>query len=249
MHGMILVGNYYLDPLDAYGATTGLIGPINTTSLIIDHGSAEQRPIVSMRKPGISDVVDVTTTNGPISVSIAVDDQPKEILELLLSAYAAPFAYDGEPDPQNVILIPGRWTKLPRRLLLPAEVSVAPADNQALPFSSSSDYQIDSVAGLLMATVGGAISEPTQCVVTYQNTAYTGIQYSAGAAPSRRCAILMDGKNQANGKMCRVEIDSAHLSTEGEFNPAGNEFIVTALKGVLSRVQGQDSPYRYYEYD
>lgn len=249
MHGMILVGNYYLDPLDASGATTGLIGPINTTSLIIDHGSAVQRPIISMREPGISDVVDVTTTTGPISVSIAVDDQPREILELLLSANASSISFDGMPAPQNIMMIPGRWVKLPRRLLLPAVVTVSPLSNPTVPFLVSTDFQIDSVAGLLMATVGGAITEPTQCVVTYQNTAYTGTQYSAGAAPSRSCAILMDGKNQATGKMCRVEIDSAHLSTDGEFNPAGNEFIVTALKGVLSRVSGQDSPYRYYEYD
>lgn len=248
MEGLLLVGDLYLDRFTDGGGSTGYLGPLNGVKLGITHPDPDVIERVSKMKDTFGQALDVVTMPKSAELTIAIDDQPSEILSLaMLGSVASLNQGAGTLVDAPVTLVPGRWVSLGFRNLVAAGFSVATAAVPATPLVLGTDYEVNYADGLIRAIPGGAIAAETECLVDGDYNAVTGQKITGGARPTARCRVLLSGKNMANGKTCRIEIDEAILSPAGELDLLSGEFITTELTGKMRTLAGKNGPYTFEE--
>lgn len=241
--GLLIAGDYYLNPKNDAGAPTGLIGPLNTTKMEINQPAPDEKVRVSRRAGTLGQALDTVYIGKPTEITIAVDDQPKAMLEMLFAAVSESInevgaAISAEP----VTLIKDRWVKLPDRNISSTGFSLATAAVPGTPLVLGTDYQIVYDSGMIMAlTVGAAAA----CLADYTSHGVTGIRFNGARRVSVKCQVVMDGINMVDGSQCHLEVDEAILYNSGAIDLAKGDYITTELKGKLITLEGQAEPYRY----
>ena len=248
MAGLLLAGDVYIDRLNDDGTSTGFLDPVNTTKLEITQPDPEKKERISNMKDTLGQALDVVSFPKPTEISIAIDDQPAEILAMALLGDIVDISEGaGSVTDEAVTLIPGRWVKLAKRNLDAESVSVVTAAAPETPLTETTDYEVNYAAGMIKAVAGGAISAATACLVDYDHSAVSGTRITGATNPSIKCRLLVLGKNLANGKDVRVEVDEATLAPTGAIDLLNGEFVTTELKGTMKVLEGKTDPYRYEE--
>lgn len=249
MSGLMLAGDVYIDRLTDAGVSTGYLDPVNTTKLAISQPDPDKKERISNMKDTLGQALDVVSIPKPTELSISIDEQPAEILAMALIGDIVAYSQGaGSVTDEAVTLVPGRWVKLAKRNISATGFSLATAAVPGTPLTEGTDYQVNRAAGMVKAIESGAISVSTACLVDYDHAALDGQRITGATRPTIKCRILVDGKNLANGKLCRVEIDEATLAPTGEVDLLNGEFVTTELKGTMRTLSGQTHPYRYEEY-
>lgn len=246
--GLLIGGDYYLNPKDDNGNYEGLIGPLNTTKMQITHPEPEKKERISRRKATLGQALDTVYIGQPDEIEIAVDDQPAEMLALLFSAVSEAISEGaGSVTDEAVDMIPGRWTRLAHRNLAASGIVLSTAAVPATPLVEGTDYEVNHAAGMVRAIVGGAISTATACLIDYSHGAVSGTRYNGSRRTSVKCQVLMEGINKVDGKPCLLEVDEAVLYSSEPIDFASGDYITTTLKGTLLTLSGESEPYRYEE--
>jgi len=241
--GLLIVGKYYIDPKDASGNSTGLIGPLNTIKCEITHLTPTEMVRISYRNGPVGQALDTIYVGQPPEISIATDDVPSAMLNLLFGAEPEPISEAATTVTAGpVTLIKDRWVKLPHRNLFAPSVNVSTAAMPGTPLILSVDYQIDLEGGLIMAISPRAA---VACLADYTTFAVTGTRHNAARRVSTKCGIIMVGVNMVNGRPCRLTVDEAVLYRSDAWDAANNQYVTTALKGKLTTLPGLNESYRY----
>jgi len=249
MAGLILAGNVYINRLTDAGASTGFLDPVNTTKLAISNPDPDKKERISRMRDTLGQALDSVNFPKPAEISIAIDDQPRQIMAMALLGEDVHYSQGaGTVTDEAVVLIPGRWVPLARRNVNQTGFVLTTAAAPSTPLVEGTDYAVNRVAGLVKALPGGAIATATNCLVDYGHAAVNGHRILGAAKPTIRCRILVDGVNRATGAQCRLEVYDATLSPAGEIDFMSGEFITTELKGTLRTPEGMGQPYVYEEY-
>lgn len=247
MPGLMLAGDVYIDRLTDTGAPTGYLDPVNTTKLAITQPDPDVKTRISNMKDTLGQALDSVSFPKPAELSIAIDDQPAEILAMALLGSVVGYSQtSGSVVDEPVTLVLGKWVPLSKRSINATGVVVSKASAPTVPLVEGTDYAINRAAGLIKALNTGAA---VACLVDYGYAAVTGSTVTGGTRPICKARILVDGKNLATGKPCMLEIDEATLSPTGEVDLLNGEYVTTELKGTMRTLPGKTDPYRYVEFN
>lgn len=241
--GKFIAGDFFLDPKDAAGNSTGLIGPLNTTRCAITHPTPEIFPRISHRVGTVGQALNTIMVGKPPEIDIAVDDAPEAILNMLFGGTSEAInEAGGSATDEPITLIKDRWVKLPDRNLSATGFNLSTVAVPATPLVKDTDYAVDFETGMLMAlTTGAAVA----CLADYTNLAVTGTRHLAASRVSTKCEIIMKGLDMVTNKPCRMSVWEAVLYRDGAFDPATQAYVTTALKGTLNTPAGKTQPYEY----
>jgi hypothetical protein len=243
----MLAGDVYIDRLTDDGQSTGYLDPVNTTKLALTQPDPDTKTRVSNMKDTLGQALDSINFPKPAELSIAIDDQPTDILAMALLGSVEVYSQgSGTVVDEAVTLVHGKWVPLANRNINSAGFSLATAAVPGTPKVEGTDYQVNRAAGLIKALNAGT---GVACLVDYGHAAVEGSRVTGGTRPVCKCKILVDGKNLASGKLCTLEIDEATLSPTGEVDLLNGEFVTTELQGVMKTLPGKTNPYRYVEFD
>ncbi len=250
MSGLLVAGNVRIGRLTDTGAFVGFLDPLNTTKLAITQPDPDKKIRTSRMKDTLGQALDTVFIAKPTEMTIDFDDQPAEILAMaMIGNIAAISQGSGSATDEAVSLIPGRWVDLAHGNIAASGFNVSTAAAPSTPLVLGTDYSVDYDIGLIKALEGGALSITTACLIDYSYAARSGKRVTGATAPTINCRILLDGKNLANGRACKLEIDYAVLAPTGDIDFMNGDFITTSMKGLLKTLPGQTGPYRYTEYD
>lgn len=247
MSGLMLAGDVYIDRLTDDGVSTGYLDPVNTTKLAITQPDPDVKTRVSNMKDTLGQALDSVNFPKPAELSIAIDDQPADILAMALLGSIEDYSQgSGSVTDEAVTLVLDKWVPLAKRNINDSGFSLATAAAPGTPKVENTDYKVNRAAGLVKALNSGTA---VACLIDYGHAAVAGTKVTGGTRPICKAKILVDGKNLATGKLCTLEIDEATLSPTGEIDLLNGEFVTTELKGTMKTLTGQTNPYRYVEYD
>ncbi|WP_143869881.1 hypothetical protein [Catenovulum sediminis] len=244
MNGLLLSGDIFIDRLSDTGVSQGKIGPINVTQLAINTPS-EQITRTSKKKATYGQALDSVSIAQPATVTIAIDDQPADVLAMaLLGDIATVNEGSGNVTDEAVTILPnGRWTQLAHKNLAAAGISAKLASDESAIMADN--YEINYALGLIRATAGGSLEAGADIELTYQHNAVTGTKVKGGIKSQIRMNITGDMKNLATGKPGRLEIFEATVAPTDAVDFMASEFVSTTLSGNCKLVSGKDSPFEY----
>ncbi len=245
MSGLLLAGDIFIDLLDETGASTGLIGPINTTKLAIK-AEAETKVRASTKKGNFGQALDSVNIPKPTGISIAFDDQPAEMFAALLMGEVSKINEAASTVTDEAITLPAypKWAQLSKRNLSDASLT---AKKGSTPLVIGVGFEINYAAGLIRATKDGTVKDGGAITVTFQNLAVSGTRIKAGVKSQIKASILLQGKNLVNGRDVQLSIPSTTLSPTSEVDFMGSEFVTGELGGTINVPMGQTEPYTYDE--
>jgi hypothetical protein len=247
--GINIQGEVMLDPLDEFGNRTGYLDPLNTLKFTLKVPEPDKEQRVSNTRGSEGQVLATRYTPKPTTLEIEMDDQPVEILAAAFMGNYADYAQSASTATDTAItLIPGRWVALGKKSINVSGFSVATAAVPATPLVEDTDYEVNRTDGLIRAKAGGAISEPTPCLVDMGWGALAGFEIVGSVRNVVPAALLIKGINVDGGKRCELEIYRAELYANGDLDFMGRKFISTKLQGMMLTPTGDTSPYRYREF-
>ncbi|MGB0732116.1 MAG: hypothetical protein ACPGPF_00075 [Pontibacterium sp.] len=243
MSGLLLAGDVYIDRLTAAGEQQGLIGPINVTSLALNTPS-ETKDRISKSKASYGQAVDSVAIAQPTEVSIAIDDQPADILALALLGDVAEInqASGSVSDVASVIPEGNKWVQLPKTNLGESITVKLASDNSTV---SPAAYEINYALGLIRSVPEGALDTgtATSVLVSYDHNAISGNRVSGAVRSDIKVRVLLDGQNLVNGKAVRLDIPQAVLSPTEAVDLLSDEYVSTTLSGKVLLISGETAPF------
>lgn len=249
MNGILCAGDMYLERIADNGAGLGLIGPLNTTKLEIKPTS-ESKSRKSTKQASYGQLLDDVIIPGATEITIAIDDQPSEVVEMALQGEAEPINQGaGDLTAVAVTLLAGRWTELPNSNLVSLAASVTDSSNADAPLDIGADVEINWADGLIRPVVGGAIENGGPVKVTASFNALKGTRVKGGLASSNRYRLVLKGKNLANRKPIRLNVPLCTLSPSNGTDFMAADYVSTELTGKVILVSENAVPYSYEEHE
>lgn len=246
MSGLICAGNVYLDLYES-GALTGIVGPINATKFSISPGKAESIDRISYMRDTFGQALDSVVFPGVASLTIETDDAAAEILQYaLLGTLSDAAAVQGTVSAEDATARLGKWIKLAHR-----NVANVVVKDDATPtpetFDVTSDYTLDTTAGMIFCVSTGDMVDGEGLKISYNYGALSGKQLIAATKTEVRAYVRLDGKNLASQKKVEIRIPEAVLTPSGELDVAGKKFVSFSLAGSLVTRTGESGPFEYKE--
>jgi len=247
--GLLCAGDFYLEKLNAQGVGEGLIGPLNTTKLEIKPTS-EDKTRLSTKKATFGQAADSVTIPGPTEISIALDDQPTEVVEIALNGTSE--AIDiaaGNITAEAVVLITGRWTEFSLANVVATGLVVTDTDNADAELGLGVDFEINYQLGMIKPLAGGAVEDSGNIKISATSNAIAGTRVKAGGALGTKYRIILDGQNLANGKNIKLTVGKCSLSPSNGTDFMAGDFVSTELSGQIELGAMGVAPYFFDETD
>jgi hypothetical protein len=245
MSGLILAGDVFIDRFTDGGVATGYRDAVNTTKLEITHPDPDKKDRISRMQATLGQALDSVLFPKPTEISIAIDDQPADILAMALLATETTISVTGTTVTDEAkTLILNKWISLAQRNISASGFNLSTVAVPGTPLVENTDYKVHREAGLVMALNSGAA---VACLIDYTYGNLAGTRLSGGGRTTINCKLLLNGTNKATGKLCRLEIDKATLAPSAPIDWLSGEYITTELKGTVSIVSPATVPYRYEE--
>ena len=242
MSGLLLAGDVYFDRLTDQGASTGLVGPINTTQLSLNTPS-ESVERTSKKKNSYGQVLDSVVLAQPSELTIAIDDQPADILALALLGDLEDLNQASGSVVDNVVTLPtgNKWVKLAHGNLGATVTAKLAADDSPI---STAAFEVNYSLGLVRSTPGGSLDDAETAIkLTYDHAAITGSRIKGAARPTIRVRIYLDGTNLATGLPVKCNIPEAVVAPSDALDLMASEYVTTTLSGKVKLLDGETSPF------
>ena len=237
---LLFAADVYIDILDAAGARTGRLGPVNCTQLEITHPEPELIEAKSTKRDTFGQLEDAVSLPNPVEISAAFDEMPTEILELAMMGTSSVVTQAAAPTLAfSVTAKTGKWVYLGARNLTSVTVTTPAATVEG------TDYNLDLKAGLFFAIDGGAIADDDAVDGTVDAPEIISDRISAATRTQVSIALTLDGINQVDGKVGHLEVDQAIVSPTEAIDYFSGEFVAVTLSGKLKTLAGKSAPYTF----
>lgn len=247
--GLLLSGDFYIEPLDASGNGEGLFGPLNTTKLEIKPTS-EEKTRTSKKKATFGQAADTVEVPGPTEVSVAIDDQPGEVLSMALQGTSEDInVAAGNITAEEVTLIAGRWVEFSLSNVTTEGLTITDSSNADAELVIGDDVEVNYQLGMVKPVVGGAVEGGGAIKITAASNAYTGTRVKGGTASNRKYRLLLEGENLANGKKVKLAVGKCSLMPSNGTDLMAGEYVSTELTGKVEIVDSAVAPYILEEVD
>jgi len=251
MSGFLFSGRYWVDFWDADGNPTGFIGPLNTTSLEIQHQDPDVIERISNMPQNRGQALDTVSTPKPQQIAITVDDQiddDSESPEVLARAFGGAVAMFNQTGGTGLAVSEaayvGKAFDTGQRGI--SNVSLLASDGTT-PLVEGTDYSVDAEAGLIKILPDTVlVSDGDMVTGTVDAEAMAGYAISGAQEPTVIMSIRGYGINLSTKRKGWLEVDKVESKVSENPNlAAGDAFLNTTLSGTLITVAGQNAPYRF----
>lgn len=241
MSGLVLGGDTLLG-IYSGSSIAYYTDPINATQLVLSQPAADKLERQSTGKSNYGTVLDSVQFPKAEELSITYDEAAADLLAYALRGTSTTFTQSSATAQSFTVTAKlGKWVKLPYWPVTAGSVAISGK-------VEGTDFSVNTDAGLIKALTGGSIADGASVSGTLTKAAASGNKIAGGIVSQITVGLILDGKNLATGNRCRLEIDKAVLSAEGDRNLLDKAFLATVLKGTIVLLTGATEPYRYHEF-
>lgn len=104
------------------------------------------------------------------------------------------------------------------------------------------DYTLNGRLGMIKILSAGSIEAGEQLNIDYTWSAQDGYDITVGTTPTVKCRLVLDGKNDVNGKNCIVDVLEANIKPSGGIDFLADDYAEISLDGTMITPSGQTSP-------
>jgi len=240
MAGFLGKGEVYIDR-----NMQGKYLPIgNATKFAIAETEAEVKERISRRMDTYGQALDRVAIPKPAKITIEMDDFDANNLAIALRGEIDDAAGNGSVNDEEITAYKGAFVKVKHSGI--SNVVVKDSSGTTT-YEKDKDYKVKSGAGLIEILSSGNITDGQQLKVSYDyNEVYKKILGSKEVEV--KCALILDGINQANSKACRVFVYKARLMPTKEVDFLADDFASLTLEGTLLTPDDKNEPY-HVEYE
>lgn len=241
MDGFIGVGDLYIDRLAADGSSQGLLPAGNSVKLEIK-ANADSNDLVSRGRDTAGQVLASVTKQQPADLAISINQVDHTNLALaFMGDTAAINETGGTNTDQPVTALLDKWVELGGR-----EVSsvVVTDDTSSTTYVEGTDYMVNARMGWIKPLSTGTITDAQALLATFDTGAVTGHRVTGATQPTIKAKLILDGKNDVNGKPCQVTIWEAQLKPSEAVDFLAEDYAALALEGTMITPSGKSSPFQ-----
>ncbi|UTW12932.1 hypothetical protein [Marinobacterium rhizophilum] len=244
MSGLLLAGDVYFDRLTDAGVSTGLVGPINVTQLQINTPS-ESVDRTSKKKTSYGQVLDSVVLPQPTELTIAIDDQPADLLALALLGDVEVLNQASASVSAAAFTLPAanKWLKLPQGNLASAGLAVFESDG--VTGIAAAAYEINYALGMIRTTPDGVLDtgSSTDIKMDYTHNAISGSRIKGAIRSIIRVKLYLDGTNLATGLPVKLQIPEAVVAPTEAVDLFASEYVSATLAGKIKLLDGETAPF------
>ncbi len=239
MQGLQFSGDLFVDRLTSAGVAQGLMKWGNAIKLEIKP-NAETKDLVSKMRDTAGQVLDSVTKQKPADFSLVVNQVDKDVLAMALmgDAVARVGAGAAVTDEAAVAKL-DKYISLAHR-----DVSLVEVTDQAdSAYTVDVDYEIIGRTGMIKCLSTGSIVADEALKVDYTWAAESGYKISGATQPTIKALIMLDGKNDVNGKTCILDVFEAQLKPDNAIDFFKDDYNEISFSGTLITPSGKTAPF------
>jgi hypothetical protein len=239
--GFIGAGDVLLQPILTGGTLGKLVDIGNTTKFAIKSNSTikEQK---SRKRDSYGQVLETTALQDTAELSMTLETVNRDSLRYCFMGEDAAYTQTGATVTDEVVVMQlSGWKQLANEDL----DTVVTLTNSAasVTYVEGTDYLVNRRLGLIMALVGGAITEDESCKIDYVAKAFTGARIRGNVQPQVRARVVMDGVNKVDDSIGILRCWEVVLSPASEFDFFKDDFNSIELTGKLKTPTGFNEPF------
>ncbi|MCP4711938.1 MAG: hypothetical protein GY869_25235 [Planctomycetes bacterium] len=241
MPGLKCVGDVYLGPLDAAGASLGFYPIGNATLFSITEGGTTQSR-TSKGKTTFGQALDVIVNKTVANYALNIDNLQRMNLAMALMGADAAFLQAAQVDTGvQVSAILDRWLFVGFKGCTTITAKIGAVD-----MVIDENIFLDLETGMVKIIAGGtADASPGDTVDLVVNAPEQGgYELEGGRIPETHCAIFINGRNQANQHDVHVLAYDALMIPTSAVDFLSDDFVNVGFGGPLKTPEGYDHPYK-----
>lgn len=238
--GFLGAGDIYIERFVA-GVSQGLAGPYYANKFEIKP-NVDVKELTSKGKADYGQTLESVSVQKPADFTLELNEVNKESMTIaLLGTAAASTQASGTLTDQAVVIKKDRWVAIGKENLT-APITVEHTSGSPA-YVEGTDYVLNYDLGLIKVLSGSAIIDGASLNVSGAYGAISSVKISGATNTDIRAKILFDGKNQADGLLCKVTVWEAIIAADAAFDFLSDNFNTVNLPGKMKTPTGKTEPF------
>lgn len=236
-------GDLYIDRLNEDGSSTGLMAAGNAVRFAIQSQS-EVKEQTSRGRSTYGQVIASANLPKPSTLAITLDQLSPEVMAMAFLGEVKTINQGGGTvtDQAVTLLAGGRFVDLGKGNIT-AESVVLTNTAGDVAYAEGTDYEVHYRMGWVRALPEGLLASGGAAKIGFAHGAVSGKEISGATQPSIRARFVLDGKNETNGKPCRVEVFMAQIKPDSPVDFLSQDFSAMEMSGTMLTPSGKSTPY------
>lgn len=237
--GFLGSGDLYINRIVG-GVAQGWVGPYEASKFEIKP-NVELKELTSRGKASYGQVIESVALAQPSDFTVELPEVNKDSLALaLLGTNTTITQSSGTVTDEVVTAKLGIWVPLTK-----AKVSTVVVTNSAASttYVNGTDYIVNTELGWIKALADGAIIADQSLKVDFAHAAISGTKIAGATNADVRAKFMLDGKNQADGLPCIVNVYEGVIAADSAFDFLSNDFNTVSLPGRMKTPTGFTEPF------
>lgn len=237
--GFLGAGDLYINRIVG-GVAQGWTGPFECSKFEIKP-NVELKEMTSKGKNTYGQVIESVALQQPADFTVELPEVNKESLVLaLLGTTAAINQAGGVIADEAIVVEHDVWVPISKAAL--SAVSVQDETNTTT-YVNGEDYIVNTDLGMLKALSTGSIADGATVHLDATAAAITGTQIKGATSADVRAKFRLDGKNQADGLPCIVNVHEGVIAADAAFDFLADDFNTVSLPGRMKTPSGFTEPF------
>lgn len=237
--GFLGSGDLYINRIIG-GVAQGWVGPYEASKFEIKP-NVELKELTSRGKASYGQVIESVALAQPSEFTVELPEVNKDSLALALLGTNSTITQSSGTVTDEVITAKlGIWVPLTK-----AKVSTVVVTNSAASttYVNGTDYIVNTELGWIKALADGAITADQSLKVDFAHAAISGTKIAGATNADVRAKFMLDGKNQADGLPCIVNVFEGVIAADSAFDFLSNDFNTVSLPGRMKTPTGFTEPF------
>jgi len=240
MNGFLGTGDLYMDRLDAAGASQGFVLAGNATRFELNV-ETEEKKLVSRKRGTAGQTLASVTRITATTLGLTLNELDKDVLaNIFLGTATSRTAAAGTVTDEPVVARLDRWVRLAHMDVSSVVVTDATGSTT---YAEGTDYEVHARLGMVKALAGGSINDGDTILVDYAYGAESGHLIAGATQPVVAVRLLLDGRNDANGKDCTVTVHEARIRPASPVDFLAEDFSELQFDAELLTPAGKSWPF------
>lgn len=233
-------GDVLIDIFDNAGAPAGLQLKGNCKEFKLK-GDGEIEEMIGFGRDNYGQVIESDTSPKPHTVSFLFSQLDVELFAAGFSGVASTLTQSsGALAAQVMTMRLGKWVESGKLMISNPVLTNSEATTT---YVLGTDYAINPRLGLVLATLGGAITDLQSCKFSCDYAAVNGTKIVGATKANVEARIVIDGKERSTGRNFIFNGKRVRLAASTEISLISDKFVEVSLNGTFITPEGDSSPY------
>lgn len=238
--GFLGAGDIYIERFVA-GVSQGLAGPYYANKFEIKP-NVDVKELTSKGKSDYGQTLESVSVQKPADFTLELNEVNKESMTIaLLGTAASSTQASGSLVDQAVTIKKDRWVAIGKENLI-APIIVKHTSSTPV-YVEGVDYVLNYDLGMIKVLTDSVIVDAASLKVSGPYGAISSTKISGATNTDIRAKILFDGKNQADGLLCKVTVWEAIIAADAAFDFLSDNFNTVNLPGKMKTPAGKTEPF------